>query len=157
MVDHRLVDAPFPSHYTDARMGIACQIDNIGTHTHPALPAGDGGGTGGDRVAVEILRIWQRVKQTTQRTEPQHWRPMGGITAALRAHIHVILGVGQQPCQQQTVGAHIGNHASRVGHKARWAIGDIIVYRPRCVHPAHQRCRVGLPVQGGRCQCHARH
>ena len=60
--------------------------------------------------------------------------------------IDIILRVGQQPRQQQAVGSHIGDDGSRVWHKARRAVGHIVVYCSRRVGPAHQSCRVGLPV-----------
>ena len=138
-------------------MGIACQIDNIGAQTHPALPAGNGSGAGGDSIAVKILRIVQRVKQTAQRAEHHHGRPVGCKAAALGPYIYVVLGVGQQSRQQQAVGAHIGDNGGGVRHKARRTIGHIVIDCPRRVGPAHQGCRVGLPVQGGRSQSLARH
>ena len=137
LVDHRLIDAPFPTHHAAARMGVARQIDNTGVRPHPALPAGNGGGAGGDGVVVEILRVGQRVEQAAEGAEHHHWRPMRSVAAALGPHIHIILRVGQQPRQQQAVGAHIGDNGSRVGHKACRAVGHIIIYRPCCIGPTH--------------------
>ena len=138
-------------------MGIACQIDNIGAQTHPALPAGDVGGAGGDSIAVEVLSVVQCVEQAAQCAEHHYGRPVGCKAAALGPHIYVVLGVGLQSRQQQAVGAHIGDNGGGVGHKARRAIGHIVVHRPHRVGPAHQGRRVEFPIDGCRSQCLAGH
>ena len=138
-------------------MGTACQIDNIGAQTHPALPAGQFIRLGMTRVRVEILRVGQRVQQATEGTERHHRRPMSVKTAALWSHIHVILRVGRQPRQQQAVGTHVGDDGCRVGHKAHGTVCHIIVHRPNRVVPTHQCRCVGHPVHGHRCQRLAGH
>ena len=93
------VEAPFPSQDPGARMGVACQVDDTGVGAHSALPAGYGGGAGGDRVAVEVLCVVQCVEQAAQCAERHHGRPVGCVAAALGPHIYVVPGEGQQSRQ----------------------------------------------------------
>ena len=142
----------------DFRTGMAKGIvHHASVHTCVSSPARECRRLWVACIGVEVIKVGQGVQRTTECAESHHWRPMSIITAALWPHIHVILRIGLQSCQQQTVCANVGDDGGWVGHKACWTVRYIVIDRSYSVQPPHQCRRVSLPIQCYRRQCLAWH
>ena len=142
----------------DLRAGMTVGIGHhAGVHTRVPTPAGDCGRLGIACIGVEVFDVGQRVQRGAESAESHHRRPVGSEASAFGTHIHIVLRIGRQTCEQQAVGAHIGDNGGGVGHKAFRAVRHIVIDCPHGVHPAYQCRSVGLPVHGCGGQCLAGH